>query len=312
MSEPELSLIFVADRYETIRTTVRHAAEQTAHDRLEALIVAPSAAELAADRSELERLACSRVVEVDRLRSLPWARAQGIRAARAPVVVLTESHSFPHPDWAERLIAAHRGPWAAVGPVLANGNPGPSLSWASLLIAYGRWMEGAPPGPVDDLPGHNSSYKRDLLLSYGDRLEDMLEMESALHHDLRARGHRLYLEPAAKTAHVNVSRLPSFLAVRFHSGRLFGAARAEGWPLWRRLAFVLGSPLIPAVRLARFVRDLRRPDAPAGLLPRVLPALTLGLMVSSLGEAVGYALGAGASTHGREDIELHRGQHARS
>ena len=46
---------------------------------------------------------------------------------------------------------------------------------------------------VDYLPGHNSSYKRDVLLGYGDRLESMMESETVLHWDLRAKGHRLYL-----------------------------------------------------------------------------------------------------------------------
>lgn len=307
---PELSVILATDHYESIRRTVRHVLAQTALDRIEAVLVAPSREALAADDGELSRFRHLEVVETGGAPTLPEARARGIRAASAPVVVLTETHAFPHPEWAEALIEAHRGPWAAVGPVLANANPETMLSWAALLIAYGQWAEGASGGVVDDVPGHNSSYKRDLLLEYGDRLAEMIEAEARLHAELRERGHQLYLEPRAKIDHVNVSRPASFCAVRYHSGRLFGAARAAGWQAPRKLAYALAAPLIVAVRMRRFLNDLRRPGAPAGLLPRVLPALLLGVVISSYGEAVGSLAGPGSSTHGREDMELHREQHS--
>jgi len=307
---PELSVILATDHYGSIRRTVRHVLAQTALDRIEAVFVAPSREALAADDRELAGFRHLKIVETGAAATLPEARAHGIRAATAPVVVLTETHAFPHSDWAEALIEAHRRPWAAVGPVLANGNPETMLSWAALLIAYGQWTEGARGGIVDDVPGHNSAYKRDLLLEYGDRLAEMIEAEARLHRELRADGHQLYLEPGAKIDHVNVSRPASFYAVRYHSGRLFGAARAAGWPAPRKLAYALAAPLIVAVRMRRFVSDLRRPGAPAGLLPRVLPALLLGVVISSYGEAVGALAGAGSSTHGREDMELHREEHS--
>ena len=43
----------------------------------------------------------------------------------------------------------------------------------------------------------------------------MLETESILHGDLQARGYRLYLEPAAKTKHVSISLLSSYLGASF-------------------------------------------------------------------------------------------------
>src|SRR5437588_133855 len=82
---------------------------------------------------------------------------------------------------AQALLAAHRGPWAAVGPVVRNANPSTSVSWADFLIGYGPWCDPAPAGDLDHLPGHNSSYKRAILLDYGSELEGLLEAESVLH-----------------------------------------------------------------------------------------------------------------------------------
>src|SRR5205823_2114181 len=126
--------------------------------------------------------------------------------ASAPVVVFCEDHAFPEPGWAVALIDAHRGPYAAVGPVIVNANPRSLISDADCLIGYGPWLHPSPGGEMSHLPGHNSSYKRASLLEYGDRLPSMLEAETVLHWDLRARGLRLYLEPRARLAHTNFAQ----------------------------------------------------------------------------------------------------------
>jgi hypothetical protein len=226
------------------------------------------------------------------------------------VVVFAEDHSYPQPDWAEALIAAHREPWAAVGPVVANANPRSAVSWADFLPGYGPWLDPTPGGVVDYLPGHNSSYKRDLLLELGSDLDPMLNAESVLHWELQARGHRLYLEPAAKTRHFNFSRLSIYLRATFLHARTFAAerARAGRWGPLRRLAYATAWPLIPLVRLRRVFRDVRR--APShGVLPRVLPPVLLGLTVSALGEATGYLLGPGEAPEKVSAYEFHRDRH---
>ena len=54
---------------------------------------------------------------------LPEARAAGVRAASAPIVFIGETHSYPQPGWAEALLTAFEGPWAAVVPAIGNANP---------------------------------------------------------------------------------------------------------------------------------------------------------------------------------------------
>jgi hypothetical protein len=304
---PEMSVVVVTpDTYATVRKTVRHLRAQNVSGRLELVIVAPRADRLGLDESALRCFHSYRVVEVGHMRSTARARAAGVRAASASVVALAEDHAFPAPGWAAAFIERHREGWAAVGPVMANANPRSTTSWANLLIEYAPWLEGARGGEREHLPGHNGSYKRDLLLEYGDRLEAMLDAESVLQWDLRARGHRLYLEPKARTFHQNFSVRGSSLPLRFNGGRLFAAARARGWPAWRRALFTAAAPLIPAVRLLRIVRELSAPGRPRRLLPRVLPALAVGLAFDGAGEMAGYALGPGASMAKLSDMEFHR------
>jgi len=306
---PEMSVIIVTDHYQTIRKTIRHLRTQTVKDRLEIVIVTPAATQLELDDSELKDFLQVRVVEVGSLQSLSWARAAGVRQASAPVVGFVESHSYPAPGWAQALVEAHRQPWAAVGPAVNNANPGSPISWASFLLDYGRWFAPTAAAVIDDLPGHNSSYKRQVLVDYGAELEAMLEAESILHWDMQVKGYRLYLEPQAQIVHLNISRPSSWVPERYYAGRRFAAARAHRWSPLRRLLYAGGSPLIPLVRLPRILRDIRRSPRQRDLLPRVLPALIFSLVVSAVGEMVGYVFRSGDAMEKLSKLELNKIPH---
>lgn len=292
---PALSVVIPMPRgYDAIRTTVRFLGAQSSRDFLELVIVAPSARAVDIEQSELEWCRHVRVVESGTMTSLGAAYAAGVRGATAPVVAFAEDHSYPAPGWAKALIERHREPWGAVGPVVANANPGNPFGDAAYYMGYGRWAGVIAPAEIDDVPGHNSSYKRAILLNQGFELSALLEVETILHWGLRIRGYRLFLEPAARTNHHNPSTLLFLLRQSFHYGRLFAAARARTWPGWRRALYTAAAVLIPAVRLWRVVPQMRRAIG-VGRLARVLPALVIGLITSAFGEFIGYAWGPGGS-----------------
>jgi GT2 family glycosyltransferase len=304
----ELAVILTTpDCYDTIRKTIACLRKQTARDRLEIVIVAPSLRELEPCESELKSFATFHVVEVGTLKSIGAANAAGVRHAGAPLVALAEDHSFPDPDWAEALIAAHQQNWIAVGPAVRNGNPGSIVGWADFLIAYGPWMECVSGGVAEHLPGHNSSYKKSVLIEYGSELEAMLEAESVLHWDLNKKGYRLYLESRAKISHLNFGTLSSWLPAQFHSGRMFATIRSRNWSKAKRLLYVFSAPLIPTIRFYRILRQVyqHRPKLHAG----VIPMLVLGLVMSALGEMAGYAIGEGGSRKTLTHLEFHRIRH---
>jgi hypothetical protein len=305
----DLAVVIVTpDQYATIRRTIRNLQKQTARGRLEIVVVAPRAEGLGIDPADFTDFSGLQVVSVGPITSSAAARAAGIRAAHAPVIAFVEDHSFPEPRWAEVLIEAHRQPWAAVGPAMANANPDSMMSWANLVVEYSPWLEATGERVTEQLPGHNTSYKRALLLDYGARLETLLEAESVLQRDLQARGFRLYLA-ATKTYHQNMTYVGATLAVRFHGGRLFAAARAREWAPLRRLLYAGAAPLIPLVRLSRIVRHLGRSAQLRGLLPGLLPALIAVLAVDGAGEMVGYALGGGDALERSSQLEFHRERH---
>ena len=231
----------------------------------------------------------------------------GIRAATGPIVVFAE-HAFPEPGWAEALLEAHRGPWTVVGPAILNANPETRTACADYLLTHGRFGPPATPHEADEVPAHNSSFKCDVLLELGDRLEDAMEAETVLWWRLRAAGHRLYFEPAARTSHLSVARLRDWPATRFYQSRLFGATRCLDWPRWRRLVYAGGAPLIPVLRLWRLLRALPQPWRGADGVARALPLIALGLLVEAAGEALGYLRGAGEARQlaARHELFRHR------
>ena len=306
MSSPSISAVLVTDSFETAQETLDHLGRQTIADRIELVLVAPSGA-----AEELEER-CDRGFHGVRVVALPsivpveHARAEGIRSAAAPIVFVAETHSFPEPGSIEALVERHRGPWAVVGQAICNGNPRSLISWSNLCLDYGPWLAPCVGGEVERVPTHNSSFKRELLVQYDGELESLLQAGDFVVESLAADGHRFYLESEARTHHLNVSRTGPWLLERLTTGRAYAARRSAAWSRGRRGVYVAGAPLIPLVRLARVRENLRRSGLARQLLPRLYPALAVGLAVSGCGELLGYALGKGNSRRLLEEMELHR------
>jgi hypothetical protein len=304
---PALSFVLLTvDDFESVRTTVAHLAAQSVADQIELVLCAPSRGSLAIDEDAVTPFHSVQVVETGTITVSGPVRARAAHAARAPIIAYGEDHCYPDPGWAVALLRAHEQPHAAVGPAMRNANPESIVSWADLLMEYGLWIAPGRRGLVPLLQGHNSSYKRDILLSYGDRLDALLEVETVLLWDLVKRGHTLFFETHATAAHVNFSRWRVWLPMQWHLARSFSSTRAMDWHKARRLAFALAAPLVPLVRLTRIMDSAVRNGLPAPLLLRILPALLVGLIVDGAAQAVGSVFGPGSSPTHVTALEFHR------
>lgn len=296
--------------FDTIAATVRSLRRQSIAAELELVVVAADPGSVAGPEERYRGFWGHQVVPLDAPFTAPRAIGAGIRAARAPVVALAEDHCFPEPDWAAALVGRHRGgDVSAVGPVFRNANPGTLISWCDFVIGYGPWIVPGPTGDQPFLAGHNSSYRRSVLLELGPRLDELLGAETVLHQELRRRGHRLVVEPAARAAHTNFARLRSWMPVQYLSGRVFASERARGWSSARRVLYAVASPLIPLLRFVRAARHLRRSAGPRPSLLRVGPLLGLGLAADGMGQLVGYLAGSGSSSTRLARFEFRRIDH---
>jgi len=308
---PVVSILLPTDSLATVRSVLAEFRTQAGSERVELVLTVPRGTAVAGDEPELEGFGSVQIVEVEQAWNVPAARARAIRAARAPLVVFAETHSYPRPGYLQALVTAHENPWAVVGPVITNANPQSLVSWACLLLDYGPWLDRAERGPHDDVPGHNAAYKRDVLTALGARLDELVAADNLMHAELRAAGHELAMEPDAVVEHLNVSRFSAAMRERFEAGRNFAAIRARQWPRSRGLAYALGSPLIPIVRLRRALAHIRRVARSSELLPQLLPVLSAALVVSAAGEALGYAFRTPGNDALLFDLEMHKMRYLR-
>jgi hypothetical protein len=305
-------LLYVpGSRYDTVRATINSLRAQTARACLEVLLLAPDAGVVQLDDEVVREFCRVRVIHVGEVGSRAQAMAEGVRQASAALVAFAGNHSYPELDWARRLIDAHAGSWAAVAPSELNANPATTISWAHFLIGHGRWIFPVDGGETDAVPMTNGAFKRALLLECGEQLEQALERDGGLAQHLRRRGHRLLLESDARVHHFNISRLSSFVRFRVWVGRAYAASRArrERWNAARRLVYAIGWPLIPVIQLRPMIRSTRRCLTEYGLLPRVVPALLLGLTAHAVGEAIGYLFGMGPARREILGFESNLGAH---
>jgi hypothetical protein len=303
-------ILLCPDAPEMLRRTLASLEHQTIADRLEIVIV--TSEEGGFDPSTVYTFAGFVLVRSD-ARSVGAQYAAGIRAARSEIVVLGEDHCFPEANWAEALLRGFAQGNDAVGPAIRNENPGSAISWADLYIAYSEWLYPAVSKKVEHLPGHNSSYKKSILLEFGTKLEELLEAESVLHWNLRASGHELMLQNDAVTSHMNFEKLGVWTATQFFTGRQFAASRFqnEQWSGWRRAFYAAASPLIPLVRFVRIVREVRLPERHDVPFYSVLPALAYGLTMDAIGQFTGYLFGPGNATQRLVSLDFHRERHSR-
>jgi hypothetical protein len=303
-------VVVVPDTFETVRKTLDHLKAQSVQAQLELIFVAPSRQSVCLPYEELLGFAGVCLVEIDAIHSAGQAKAQGIQRASAPIVAFAEDHSYPEPGWAQALIKSYVESTVAVAPVLVNSNPDSAVSWASLYLDFGPTIEPAAGGHVERLPWHNTTYRRDVLLTYGPELAAMLDVEGILLADLKSKGYTLWLECKSRTRHLNVALVSSLVREQFYGGRLFAASQAQHyhWSWWQRFGRVVGAPIVPLVRLSRTVRDIDR-SGRRRLLPRLLPLLILGLAVHASGELIGCALGMGDALQQRYVLEFHRERH---
>jgi hypothetical protein len=302
-----MSVILPTDEYETIRGVVRRLSQQTVRDQLEIVIVAPDQAALGLDEPALQGFAAVRIVRVPALEPIGAAQGAGVRAGPGQMVFIGETHSYAHPTFAEALIEAHAGPWAAVVPGFGNANPVGKLSWSLFLLDYGAHLHTLPPRETAIAPTHNVAYKRQVLLDLGSELDTALTHGDRLVVLFRSRGLRSWFHPAARIDHLNVSLWKPWASDRLQCGLLIGGRRAQRWSPARRLAYFLASPLIPPVLLLRISRGARQAWRD-GLVPAgALPLLVVATIISTIGEMIGYA---GRSTLGADrklfEMELHR------
>ena len=221
------------------------------------------------------------------LRTYAELRALGVEKARGRVIALTEDHCTPDPDWCERILQAHKAPFAAVGGAVEKKHPDTVINWALYLADYGRYMNPRAEGFSRELTDCNVSYKSAALNAIADVWQSEFH-EPAVHDALRARGETLWFSPNIIVRQQRSMHFGEALKDRYAFGRLFGSGRASAAPLLRRLFYAALCILLPALLVGRVARNVFRRRRHVGVFLRSAPALLALNSAWAWGEFLGY------------------------
>lgn len=213
--------------------------------------------------------------------------ARAVREADGELVLLTEDHCVPRPDWVRELVRAQRSDRAAVGGAVEALPGGTAADWAFYLVDYFRYMPPLAAGPSPSLTVCNVAYRRD-------RLEEIASLWGEIFHEtvineaLKTRFGDLWLEPSAAVGMRRHVRFRDAMYERYAFGRLFGCTRLGFMPGWRRAYFGLLAPLLPILLLGRMVRRSLESRRNAARLLRSFLHLVALVIAWSWGEWLGY------------------------
>jgi Glycosyl transferase family 2 len=289
VSPPDLSVVCVAgEQRRRVQRCLGALAAQSVADRIEVIVV-----DVAAARNPIalpSDLGSSTLIRVEAGASLGQARAVGARAAGGEAIAFLVDHGYPEPRWAEALVNAYARPWAAVGYAFEPANPGARAVRTAMLAQFLPWLSPAQSDAPRSLPGNMVSYRSSVLRSFDGDLESLLEIDHVLHERIRQRGGEMTVAPAAVVRDECFESLADVaLANHVYSEMLaVQRARANGWPLPRRIAYAAGSPAgVFAMRSAQTLAAACRTGR-LRELARALPGVLAILAMSALGEARGY------------------------
>jgi hypothetical protein len=307
---PALSVVLPTDSWATIRRVVEHLSRQTIADRLELIFATPDPDRLCREAASALRGFNRTEAVGESLERLSTARYTAIGRTTAPYVFLGETHTFPHPGWAEAILRGHEK-WDVVVPSFGNANPGRSLSWAAFISDYGSWSPGLRAGEVVRWPAVNASYPRVLLEKLAGQAETVFERAGGMAELARQYNLRAGFVPDARIDHANVATPRAWARERYLVGIVLAGPRSAEWPLARRAVYAAGSPLLIPLLIKRTFPALRRGRRHARLPVAVAAAWVAGIAIRACGEAVGFIRGVRPGDVQRmNEYEIHKLRYA--
>jgi len=311
--QPDLAISVVVAKVidiDLFRIILSRLSKQTISPNMELIILVEdeAAQQEIIDHIDLSGIGCVTYLVVGPIDDYERAYVHGYRAAQAPVVASVEDHAFPAPDWAEALLEAHRGDWAGVGTSMANANPASIWSWATLLPAYGYWIGSIQPGETNQLMRLNVSYKRDVVLGYGEELDTMFGRGGNLQDRIRVDGGKFYVTNRSSIAHLNPSKLLPSIILLLNAGRVYAAEQSarKQWNFGIRLLAALCTPVFPLIRFIKRYDQVFGGNRFKGTRFKLYISLFIGLSIRAIGNAVGFLFGPGRAIEELAQFDMKR------
>jgi GT2 family glycosyltransferase len=216
------------------------------------------------------------------------ARNWGAERAQGHILVFTDPDCVADVNWIKRLIAGH-----AQGPAVVGGAIRSMPGWWNRSVQATKfpwWLPESPAGARSEVPSGNCSLSREVWQAVQGFRGEYFGGDSEICWRVTAAGYPVWFDPGAAVTHLEHPSLKPFARERFERGRDFGRMRirVQAWSRLRCLIYLLGSPVLPWIMLARSARY-----AIEGRYVRTwlatFPVQWLGTSLWCLGEACAHA-----------------------
>ncbi len=256
MKPPRVSIIIPAyESSSTIAECLRGLKEQTFRD-FEVIVV--NSSQDSDTRWIVERECPGAIFEQVNHRLLPHAaRNVGVAHAHGEMLVFSDPDCRAHPDWLERLVAAHDAGHALVCGAIELNDDARWFERGVHLCKYSFRLSGLTAGKSWVAGTANACCSRELWNAIGPFDGDHFSGDAQFSWAAASRGHVPWFEPHAVVVHRYVGSMSDLLSERFSRGSDFAAARMyfDDWSRLRALGHFAGFPLALALVIGRGFRD---------------------------------------------------------
>ena len=235
-----------------------------------------------------ERFPWVKLIQMERLTRGSHLRNMALQQAQGEIIAFLEDHVTVRHDYLKTLLASFSKGYDIVGGPVINGSTQTLCSWVQYFCQYHKWLPIIKEGEIYDLPGSNFAYRSDLLKRLGPFIKGDFKLESLFHEKAKQNGYRLYFDHQLEVKHFEDKKILKLLTYRFQYGQLFASRR--GFHVWKRITYIVLSPLIALLEYARIFVHARHDRICLKKFIQCTPLLLVTLFVWMAGECVGYLL----------------------
>ncbi len=218
----------------------------------------------------------------------------GIARSKGEIIAVTDSTSIVDDRWVSAILKAHESSHPVIGGAVEVAEGRSLVDWAAYFCEYGQFMRPLAEGPADVLSGNNISFKK-WTLTKGREFVQNGFWKTYWCRQLQEDGIQLVSTPTIVIYDDKGYRLIPFLIRRFHHGRCFAGMRISQISRFKRASYILGSPLLPFLFLARTISAIVPKRRRLKEFVLSLPVSLVAIVVWSVGEFCGYLTGTGDS-----------------
>ncbi|MCZ6765658.1 MAG: glycosyltransferase family A protein [bacterium] len=233
-------------------------------------------------------------IQFDRKDILPTLWGAGIERSRGRIIAVTDTTCPVEEGWVDSVLEAHESPHPVIGGAVEIGTCKRWVDWTAYFCEYAQFMRPLRDGYATELPGNNVSFKRSALQK-GSEFTTNGFWKSYWCQRLQAEGIRLVSVPSIVVRYNKSYELMPFMVRRFHHGRCFAGMRFPRSSVVKRVAYAVGSLLLPFVSLARIMRAVLPKKRYRWEFWVSFPVSVLAVVTWSAGELCGYVAGTGNS-----------------